>query len=519
MQALGRMTRKVFLIWAMVFLALSVARVGAFSLLGPYASWMDQTLAYRQPDDIGGPMDINEEYRWNVPVVTYAFDRSFLDYFGSNGVAAVEQAISIINDLPPASSMELTNYPLWSRYYNFQAGYQYQYDLATATLGLLVEQMGLAEPTRYVFTMRKFDWTFFFPSGFRLFTGEATWPPGTIPEYILERCFDPETLTSTHWVNGEPFSAYLNVFGVPYSRSDYADAVEIPLDVPENSLRFIPVAGAGWWPGVYCRGLTQDDVGGLRYLLASNNVNFEVLLPDVHGIGTNAGDFVNGASRPGIEKLTFMRQDYDSALGRATPLTNEFTDTYFTNGVAMHQQLQRVIAQPDFLFCATNTGEHYPWVPMYVRTGTTNWWNSAPYLGTTNNGPGVIRPQVRVTFNKSFSSVGTSDAYLNTYPGLFAWASFDGTTNAPVAYPCPTVLPDTPMRVRLHLLAGGLPERYRANYEWQLSRTLGGQEALQSSTNLSDWVSCAVVTNQGMPVEWSHQYGSGPSRFFRVVPQ
>ena len=27
-----------------VFLALSAARVGAFSLLGPYASWMDQTL-------------------------------------------------------------------------------------------------------------------------------------------------------------------------------------------------------------------------------------------------------------------------------------------------------------------------------------------------------------------------------------------------------------------------------------------------------------------------------------------
>ncbi len=75
-------------------LTLSVARVGAFSLLGPYADWMDQTLAYKQPGDIGGPMDINEEYRWNVPVVTYAFDQSFLDYFGSNGAAAVENTRS-----------------------------------------------------------------------------------------------------------------------------------------------------------------------------------------------------------------------------------------------------------------------------------------------------------------------------------------------------------------------------------------------------------------------------------------
>src|ERR1035441_6312107 len=98
-----------------VLLTLSVSRIEAFSLLGPYASWMDQTLAYKQPDDIGGPMDINEEYRWNVPLVTYAFDQSFLDYFGSNGVAAVEQAIGVINDLPPASSIDLTNFPLESR--------------------------------------------------------------------------------------------------------------------------------------------------------------------------------------------------------------------------------------------------------------------------------------------------------------------------------------------------------------------------------------------------------------------
>ena len=73
--------------------------------------------------------------------------------------------------------------------------------------------------------------------------------------------------------------------GVPYSSVDYADAVEIPVDVPINANRFTPVAEAGWSPGEYCESLTQDDVGGLRYLLSSNNVNFEVLLPDVHGVG------------------------------------------------------------------------------------------------------------------------------------------------------------------------------------------------------------------------------------------
>jgi hypothetical protein len=146
------MNRELCIIQTVVLLALSVARVGAFSLLGPYASWMTPTLGYQQPDDIGGPMDINEEYRWNVPVVTYAFDQSFLDYFGSNGVAAVEQAIGVINDLPPASSIVLTNFLFESRRFNQVAGGQNQCDLKSATLSLLLEQLGLGQPTRYVFT-------------------------------------------------------------------------------------------------------------------------------------------------------------------------------------------------------------------------------------------------------------------------------------------------------------------------------------------------------------------------------
>src|ERR1051325_5231065 len=87
-------------------LTFSAPCVRAFSLLGPYAVWMDEAKSFRQPDrDIGGPMNIGEEYRWNVPVVTYGFDASFLEYFGSNGVAAVERAIEVLNRLRPASQL------------------------------------------------------------------------------------------------------------------------------------------------------------------------------------------------------------------------------------------------------------------------------------------------------------------------------------------------------------------------------------------------------------------------------
>ena len=268
------MKRTLRILQVAMLLALPVSHAGAFSLLGPYASWMTpnlgyQRIAYGQPqDDIGGPMDINEEYRWNVPVVTYAFDQSFLDYFGSNGVAAVEQAIGIINDLPPASSIILTNFPLESQRFDQVAGAQNQCDLKTATLGLLLEQMGLAQPIRYVFTMHRFDWNHFFTNGF-WHLDELTAPPGTFPEYVLERGFDPETLTVSHYVNEVLYSFYIHVFGVPYSSFDFAEAAYIPVDVPANAARYSPVAQNGWEQGVFCEGFTRDDVGGLRYLLAS----------------------------------------------------------------------------------------------------------------------------------------------------------------------------------------------------------------------------------------------------------
>ena len=58
------------------------------SMLAPGNSW--------QPSDIGGPMRLDSEYRWNVPIVTYGFDRSFLDYFGANGVLGLAVLVFLI---------------------------------------------------------------------------------------------------------------------------------------------------------------------------------------------------------------------------------------------------------------------------------------------------------------------------------------------------------------------------------------------------------------------------------------
>ena len=63
------------------FLIASTDESDAFALLGPVQPWMQTTNGVIFPGDIGGPMCISNEYRWNVPVVTSGFDKSFLDYF------------------------------------------------------------------------------------------------------------------------------------------------------------------------------------------------------------------------------------------------------------------------------------------------------------------------------------------------------------------------------------------------------------------------------------------------------
>ena len=91
-------------------LAITATCARGFSLLGPYASWMDEAKSFRQPGlNIGVPMNFGDAYRWNVPAVTYGFDASFLEYFGSNGVVEVERAIDVLNNLPRASQLDPVN--------------------------------------------------------------------------------------------------------------------------------------------------------------------------------------------------------------------------------------------------------------------------------------------------------------------------------------------------------------------------------------------------------------------------
>src|SRR6185369_1959995 len=137
------------------------------------------------------------------------------------------------------------------------------------------------------------------------------------------------------------------------------------------------------------------------YLLSTNAVKYESLLPGVRGAGTNASAWVDASARPGVDKITFVRHAFDAALARFLPMTNQFVDSYITNGAVQPQQVERVVSQPDFLFTAADLQTGAPTLVRFARTGTSDWVNNAVLNGRPSaGGPGNIQPPVTITFNK-----------------------------------------------------------------------------------------------------------------------
>ena len=258
------MFRKISLLFCILLALVTGQRAHAFSLNGPPESWMDVANGY----DAGlqGPMNIDAEYRWNVPYVTYGFDPSFISYFGTNGIKAVEQAIEIINNLPKASEANLGEFSFDTLRVNAPAKTLSLLDLKSVALSQMVFWLGLSEPERYVHTLRAHD--------------DPT--PTTHTWFVIRRNFDPITLAPTSEINGQLWT---------YDSISHA-TTPIHTSSPDNipvdpGVKGTTVAGSNIRQGYFYTGLTYDDMGGLRYLYATNNLNVERLLPSVFEIFTN----------------------------------------------------------------------------------------------------------------------------------------------------------------------------------------------------------------------------------------
>jgi len=219
-------------------------------------------IGYNLPGDIGAPKNIGEEYRWNFPNMFYACDSTFLDYFGSNGVYAIDQAAAIFNDLTNFSSYsrELDEFPLEGMRINRRAEQLHLFDLKTFTVNVMLEELGLAEADRWIWALH----------------GRQTQPGLACPFMIYEvikRNFDPVTWEPTSYLNGTLYTYLIIEFCT--GPNPLADAYEFTVDPnAQNTLPLTSIFGVARY-GSYVTGLTRDDVGGLRYLLVTNNINWE----------------------------------------------------------------------------------------------------------------------------------------------------------------------------------------------------------------------------------------------------
>jgi hypothetical protein len=688
----------------MVWLGLAVAPLSAsaFSMLGPAESWQSTAIGYEKWTYISFPADnwsfqttdfawfphnLGEEFRWNNPVLYYSFDQTFLDYFGSDGVAAVDAAMAVFNNLTNVSSYssDLHEFPLEESRVNYTASALHLFDLKSTVMELLIERLGLIDPERWTWCVRA-----------------QVLPPGlACPNYdfsVIQRNFDPVTWEPSRYVNGNLFTYEIEQFCPPAPQ--FGDAIEFLVDpdgttysalaTPKLSL---PDATFYGW---FHTGLTRDDLGGLRYLYATNNMNIEgagtntvtyvtdtntiqllftsnlttlasqaltnnpaalqalypnlsiasttsiftniyvtnitayftnypfdpagapqhlvlvtnltltvqtwyhytfnnvvtfelidgiwtaVPLPDivsntgpawltvqttsvtnlpfspvgtppitntttftylttqvtgeyfivptnlcgvailglqatllnyetnviVSATNTPAGTtnsqsftqvvidyFTNHvflinpilclpntiALRQGIEKVTFIRRDFDSLLGQVfPPVTNNYTLTAVTNNTLFPQTVQRVVTQPDILFSAADLAGAFPSIPTVIRSAPSfDLTGALPNLA----GPGNIRGPVTFQFNK------VGPIYLNgTYPLFvdesgallfFAWASYDGSTNAPVIYPSGASIADLENQILIQISPPYLPDGTNAMaYSAQLQT---------SSVNTTNW--------------------------------
>jgi hypothetical protein len=342
-----------------ILLAVGVESAHGFSLLGPLPPdpggevWQVVTIGYDQAyydpglpgglvwlGDIGGPHALGQGYRRNAPILYYSYDQTFAgpygeSFFGVPGQAAVDSAFSIMNSLTNVDqfSHDLTEFPLTAEHYNYTAQSLYLLDLKSVTLHLLVEQMGLADPARYSWTLHDRN------------PGNSC--PVTTIYLVTQRNLDGtatpslQQLVYTPYVNGTLLSYYISEhcanlppalgITVPYltdpEGAQYApvaanngESVEEQDTQDEGELQDLLLNNAARVPtiyglqlGGYYTGLTRDDVAGLRYLYTTNlvdlepipatsflftvstNLNVEALFPSstaTNTVGTNGGFYV-----------------------------------------------------------------------------------------------------------------------------------------------------------------------------------------------------------------------------------
>lgn len=395
-------------------------------------------------DGIAGPMSIGAEYRWNVPVITYDFDDSFKNFFGERGMAAVEEAIGAVE---AGFESDVATAPTDVFRLHFTAQAEGVHDLKTLTMAILLEQAGLANAAKHTYVLR----------------GVVVTAEGTNYQ-VVQRNFDPMTFAPSDSVNGSKLGYVAAAVG-----GGNFDAVEFPINQAESIKR--GVAGTVPGPGEYARGLSRDDVGGLRYLYATNNFRMEAPSANVEAVG---GTLVEVALRPGVGKIHFVRHAPPGVIATNYVRAVGFNDVYVQDGVTKTQAVQRVIFGPDLLFKAEDLGTDISGAPTLFARTLGPWGNNSGLNGGSGEGPGTIIPYGVIAFSKVPLSPTAASMWgsFNQGGGYYLFNPLD---QAPL--PSLTILSHSDASVSLRL--NGIRRKY----------------TIRASSDLASWTNVTTISN------------------------
>ncbi len=450
--------KKIFLLFAILTLGWAQDS-RAFSLGGPIANagdaWQLQVIGYGLAFDLDAPKNWGQGYRRNTQTMYYAVDANFADFFGTNGLTAIQSSFAILNGTftnNPAGNIDgysssLSEFPYDSSHINYQAQALEIYDLKSMNLMIMMEQLGLTDPVRY-------DWTLHD----RIIPPGVTCPVGVLYDvvqrnfdlggYILPGSSGISTIDSPY-VDGSLYTYQI----IEACKGPNPLALAEPILVNEALVggqnQGFPVASRSEneFPGQYFNGLTRDDVMGLRYLLSSNNVAMESISPDAsvtlsttnlfneepfpvnpnftnslaNIIGTNTYGTYNlgtliAASRV-VDPVTlvglFPGLIVATSSSQLVLVTNQTVVVYLTNYPGSS------IGSPPYLFVGTNysTGVATEYTDTFANVITNNYYPYTTYqVQTTKVGPipGAAASAPYVT-NTTYTTVLVTNAPSGDY--------------------------------------------------------------------------------------------------------
>ena len=300
-------------------LLLTLQSAWGFALSGPIGnngdSWQTITIGYGWNDPVA-PKDIYEEYRPVVPVQYYACDATYLSYYGAGGQTNIDAAFAILNGvmcgqtnapvflsnptngvyvnasgvgtggsvtLTAANNVDnysanLTEFPLVSYQVNYTAQAAGIWDIKSEVLHTVALDIGLADPNRYVWTIHTRQL-----NPLQLKNPQC---PQDVQYSVVQRNYDvnpTQNYPYSSYINGSLYTFLIdencgNGVNVPWSARTFT----YPADPYANQYTAVTSGGlvnGGLNAGEFYMGMTRDDVAGLKYLISSNNINWEATAP------------------------------------------------------------------------------------------------------------------------------------------------------------------------------------------------------------------------------------------------